>query len=338
MTALGNEAASVLITGAGGFVGGNLVRHFAAQGRRVVALDLHPADSEALRYVREWANAIAWERADIRDRSALTDIFARHRVGVIVHAAAITPFDEAMERARARDVLEVNLLGTLNIVELAERFDVGRIVVVTSGAGVGLPPPGTATIDETTPAAPSSLYGISKLAQEHLVARMRGLTGRSLAAVRIAQPYGPLDRPTPERAAPSPIADWVEAAASGKELVVVDPDMARDWIYVADLAEAIGALAASPTLTHPLYNAGAGRSTRVSNVIAAIVREWPAARIRLDPGGRPNRNLRPEALRPAFAIDRLVAQTGFAPRTDICAGIANYAAWIRTRDASGRDR
>src|SRR5262245_26225854 len=188
----------VLVTGAVGFVAVNIARALVSRGHHVVAADHRAADDRARRFLGPEAT---WLTADVRDPAPLTAAMRAHRIDAVVHAAAVTTTTEAFERERARDVLDVNVVGTVAVLEAAAAARVGRVVVVSSTAALGPGYQGPMPVPEAAPAAPVDLYGVSKQALELAAARLATLHGLEVAAVRLAQPYGPMERPSPDRAA-----------------------------------------------------------------------------------------------------------------------------------------
>lgn len=150
------EDDTVLVTGAGGCIGAWVVARLKARGRPVVGLD-RSSDRRRLSLAMDGdvADEVPWEVADITDGAAVADIVARHRVGAVVHLAALQiPFCAADPIAGAR----VNVLGHVNVLEAARRAGLRRIVYASSVAAQTLAGrPG-----------PDTLYGIYKQADEGL--------------------------------------------------------------------------------------------------------------------------------------------------------------------------
>jgi nucleoside-diphosphate-sugar epimerase len=322
---------TVLVTGAAGFVGVNIVRTLAARGHQVVGLDHRAPDAAVARFLGEAAPKVIWVRGDVRERDSLVGPLRAHGVQQVVHGAAVTATLPDWERDRAATLFDVNVMGTLAVLDAARAAGARRVVVVGSGAAVGFGP-AERPVPEDAPAAPSELYGISKLAAERIALRLRDVYLLDIVAVRMAAPYGPMERPSPDRAALSPVAEWVEAAAAGRPIEVASLDSGRDWIYVEDAAQAYAALVEAEGLRHALYNLGPGVTLSAREVIGAIRRAWPKAEVVERADAVPNPNLSPGRLRGPLQAERLRDELGFHPRYDIAAGIARYAAWI----AAGR--
>lgn len=315
----------VLVTGAAGFVAINVVRALATRGHHVVAFDHRAADDDA----RAYAGAgVGWVIGDIRDVQALGRAIKTHAIDVIVHAAAVTATTPEWERDRAGDVLGVNVLGTVAALESAHTAGLHRVIVLSSASAVGARDGNEPYIPEAAAAAPGDLYGISKRALEMVADRLAQLYSLRVVAVRLSQPYGPMERPSPDRAALSPIAEWVTAAQEGRFLVTPSLDIAKDWIYIDDVGDAFARLVEARELRHAMYNLGLGENVTVRQVMDSIRGAWPRVEVSVMPNWRPNPNLAGERLRPPLEMTRLAEDVGFRPRFTIESGIARYAAWL----------
>jgi nucleoside-diphosphate-sugar epimerase len=316
----------VLVTGAAGFVTLNITRALAARGHDVVALARRPPDDAARAYV---GAAVRWSVGDVREPDVLGRALKTSAAEVVVHGAAVTATTPEWERDRAGDVFGVNVLGTINALAAAHAAGVRRVIVLSSASAVGPREAGEAFIPEGAPAAPRDLYGISKRTLEMVAERLAALHELPLVMVRLSQPYGPMERPSPDRAALSPIADWVTAAQEGRFLTTPSVEITKDWIYVDDVAEAFARLVEARELRHTLYNLGLGESVSVREVMDHIRRAWPRIEVSVMPSWRPNPNLSGDRVRPPLEMTRLAEDVGFRPEFSIERGIARYAAWLR---------
>jgi nucleoside-diphosphate-sugar epimerase len=317
--------ARVLVTGAAGFVALNAARALAARGHSVVAFDHRAPDEAARAYA---GGGVGWSIGDVRDAAAVGRALKAHAIDTLLHGAAVTATTPEWERERAADVIGVNVLGTVSALQCAAAAGVRRVVVLSSASAVGARPAGEAAIPEGAAAAPTDLYGISKRALEMAAERLAALHGFELVIVRLSQPYGPMERSSPDRAALSPIADWVTAAQEGRFLTTPSLDIAKDWIHIEDVAEALVRLVDASALGHAMYNLGLGHNVSVRTVLDVIRHAWPRAEISVMPAWRPNPNLASDRLRPPLEMTRLAEDVGFRPQYDIETGIARYAAWV----------
>ena len=318
--------ARVLVTGAAGFVTLNVVRALAARGHEVVALDRRPPDDAARTYA---GASVRWSVGDVRDAEVLGRVFKTSAAEILVHGAAVTATTPEWERERAADVLGVNVGGAINALTAAHAAGVQRVIVVSSASAIGPREPDEAFIPEGAAAAPRDLYGISKRALELVAERLAELHALPVVAVRLSQPYGPMERPSPDRAALSPIAEWISAAQEGRFLTTPSLELTKDWIYIDDVAEAFARLVEARALRYTTYNLGLGESVTVARVMDNIRLAWPAIEVSVMPSWRPNPNLAGDRLRPPLAMTRLAEDVGFRPAYAIERGIATYAAWVR---------
>ena len=318
--------ARVLVTGAAGFVTLNVVRALAARGHEVVAFDRRPPDDVARAYA---GAAVRWSVGDVRETDLLGRVFKTSAAELVVHGAAVTATTPEWERDRAGDVFGVNVIGTINTLTAAHAAGVRRVIVVSSASAVGPREPGEVVIPEGAAAAPRDLYGISKRTLEMVAERLSALHSLPVVAVRLSQPYGPMERPSPDRAALSPIAEWVMAAQEGRFLTTPSLDVTKDWIYIDDVAEAFARLVEARELRHTMYNLGLGESVSVARVMDNIRLAWPRIEVSVMPNWRPNPNLAGDRVRPPLEMTRLANDVGFRPECSIERGIARYAAWLR---------
>ena len=147
---------ATLVTGGAGFVGSNIVKAVAAEGHRVVCFDLAPADALLRDYLEPWSDSVTYVQGDILNVADLRQTAAQHPIDKIVHAAAFTPSQAGdMEAERSRDIVNINLQGTANLLDLAAASaTLDRFVYVSSEAVYGEAAPGVALLKEDS-AAPA---------------------------------------------------------------------------------------------------------------------------------------------------------------------------------------
>lgn len=312
----------VLVTGALGFVGVNLVRRFATAGSDVTALDLHKPDPAAARFLSGVAPAVRHVRGDVTDRGWAGEAGPGYW-DLVVHAAALTPLAEGQEGALASLTCEVNVVGTANVLAWAAGARPGRLMYVSSGSVYGTPG-GREPLDETAEHRPGTVYGITKSAAERVARRLGRLAGLDVLVVRLSQPYGPMERATGSRSALSPVHDWCAAAVRGEPALVDDDlDLTRDYLHVDDLVDAVHRLATLPAPTADVYNVGPGVAVSLRAVLETVRRRFPG--LQVAPGGA---HLTAATVRPPLRIDRLTTETGWAPHLDLRAGVDAYVDWL----------
>jgi nucleoside-diphosphate-sugar epimerase len=315
----------ILITGAGGFVGVNLVRRFGAGGAAVHALARRAPDEPTMRFLADVEERMRWVLGDVTDAARCEAILAETRPDVVVHAAAVT-FTSAQERADPATVFDVNAVGTRNLLEAARSNGVGTFVYVSTGGLYGAAPP-TPALDETTPMRPGSMYAIAKIASEHLCVRYAELTGMRTRIGRLGTAYGPMERTTRSRTNMSAIHQVVSAAAPGVTLAVAGADVARDYCHVDDVSEAFWHLATTADLPDRTYNVGATVAEPLRVALDALAARvpgftWTAAEPEHAEVVQTEANARA-----AMDMGRLERDTPWRERYPLELGVEAYLAW-----------
>ena len=315
----------IAVTGATGFIGTHLVKELAASGHDVVGVDLRPPDEVTAAYLGPDGDRVRFATADLAVRGHLEDAAPGPFDGV-VHAAVVTSTAE-VEAADPERVVSVNLLGTIETLRVARVWRARRFIYVSSSGVYGETDPAI-PLTEDAPLQLRSLYTMTKYASERLVASANGEDGLAGASIRIAAPYGPMERPTGARTVMSLIHGLVHAAVEGRPVRLAGGGHGRDWTYAGDVGRAVGWLLRAPRLAHACYNVSSGTIRTVAEVartLALLVPgfAWrPAASSACDlDGGRGQR-------RGPLDLARIHA-LGFAPRYGLREGLEETVAWIR---------
>lgn len=310
---------TVVVTGALGFVGVNVVRALAASGTDVVAIDCREPDELADAYLAGLDGRVEHHRADI---SAPGWPCPEAPADAVIHAAAVTLIADAEEGAGAAAAASVNVAGTANVVSWAISAGVRRIVHVSSAAVYG-PGTGLPCIDESTPPAPDTVYGITKLAGEQLACRLADLASTELVIARLSHVFGPMERPSPSRAVLSPVHGWVEALVDGRPLRTATGGLARDFLHVTDAAEALVGMVRAPLAEHRVFNIASGISVTDAEAVAVLSSLDPSVTASVE-------DLGDIASRPPLRTERIREWTGWMPRLDFAAACRDYVAWRRS--------
>ena len=190
---------TTLITGGTGFVGANLVKDLASNGHTVVSMDLNAPDSLMHNFISEVASNISFVTGDILDQQFLDNIQSTYKIDRIIHAAVYTVNQLDLEIEKSREIIDINVMGTTNLLELARKAKVKRFLYISSGAAYGLAEEPDQTFNETSIPQPDFLYGITKYTSELLTRRYSELYGFSSASIRLSTPFGPMERVTNHR-------------------------------------------------------------------------------------------------------------------------------------------
>jgi UDP-glucose 4-epimerase len=260
---------SVLVTGARGFIGQAVCKLLQRESYSVVALDQLRADDG------QGDAAGKAIQCDVSDAERLQGVFERERIGAIVHLAAILP--TAAQRDPLRTT-QVNVSGSLNLLEMARRFGVRRVVFGSSLSVYGSCPP-EERVSETHRAAPEDLYGAAKLYVERLGEAYRNCDGLEFVALRIGRVIGEGARSSTS-AWRSEIFEKLQANEPAEITLNFVPHERVLLVHVADVATMLILLMQAPRLSHMIYNAPC-ESVIVSDLKRAVESLNPKIRVRL---------------------------------------------------------
>jgi nucleoside-diphosphate-sugar epimerase len=243
---------SILVTGAAGLIGSQIVRTLLDRGEIVVALDRILLTGR-LDDLMSDGNITTLEE-DVTDLDALEAIILENNVERIIHTAAILP---PTSEEQPHLSYKVNISGTNNIFEAAHRNDVKRVVYPSSIATYGdQSDHGDAVLDEESIQRPFSLYGVAKLANEFAARTYTRNTGLDCRGLRICTVFGH-GRLTGRSAAASAMIST--AAVGDAYLCPVTPEQTSAYIYIDDVAEYMVQLAFSDSLSRDIYCSSAHR-------------------------------------------------------------------------------
>ena len=244
----------ILVTGGAGFIGSHVVDTFIANGHEVVVVD----DLSTGR--RSNLNpAATFYKVDIRSEE-LKEIFEKERPQVVDHHAA-----QMDVRRSVVDPLfdaDVNVLGSIKLIELAREYGVERFIYISTGGAV-YGEPEYLPCDESHPINPICPYGASKHTVEHYLYMYQELYDLDYVVLRYPNVYGPRQDPHGEAGV---VAIFTGLMLNGEQVVINgDGDQERDFVYVADCARA-NLLALTSDSKNTIFNLGEGKGTTVNQV------------------------------------------------------------------------
>ncbi|NLT74866.1 MAG: SDR family NAD(P)-dependent oxidoreductase [Chloroflexi bacterium] len=218
----------VLVTGGAGFIGSHIVDALLENGHDVVVVDDLSTGKRANVNTRARLYQV-----DIRDEQALDAVLAQEKPEAISHQAAKANVRESMVRPQL--YAEVNILGSLNLLELARRHGVRKVIYASTGGAV-YGEPEYLPADEQHPINPLDPYGASKHQVEHYLYIYRKHFGIDYTVLRYPNVYGPRQDPDGEAGV---IAIWTALMLKGQPTVVHGSgEQQRDFVYVGDIARA----------------------------------------------------------------------------------------------------
>lgn len=322
---------AILVTGATGFVGTNIVETLLARGEHVVAFGQGGMPVNALRAFARFGDALEVVEGDVRDQDGLERLFATRRIERMVHGAVITA-GVARERQDVTVIVDVNVSGTARMLETARRHGVGRIVHVSSGSAYGRSLFECDRLrEDATPERPQTMYQITKFAGERTALRLRELHGLDLVCVRLGSVIGPWERDTGVRDTLSTHFQLARMAARGEPAVLPQREFRRDWVYCRDVAGAIAALLSAQSPAHALYNVSSDMNWGGLAKWCDKLREvYPHFDYRVArEGERTNLGISELQDRGVMDIGRLRGDVGYSPRFGPAEAYEDYAVWLR---------
>ncbi|MBI1823131.1 MAG: GDP-mannose 4,6-dehydratase, partial [Nitrospirae bacterium] len=257
---------NILVTGAAGFIGSHLTERLLAHGYRILGLDnfdpfFDPATKRNNVEIFKNHPQFSMLEGDIRDISFLKEIFSRYPIDKIIHLAARAGVRPSIQDPSLYD--EVNVRGTLNLLELSKEKQIRQFVFASSSSVYG----GNKKIpfSEGDPVdSPVSPYAVTKKAGELLCYNYHHLFNIPMTCLRFFTVYGPRQRP--EMA----IHLFARAILEGKNLPLYgDGTTRRDFTYIEDIIDGI-VLALEKTFDYEIFNLGESVSYPIMEVIQLL--------------------------------------------------------------------
>jgi nucleoside-diphosphate-sugar epimerase len=299
----------VLVTGAAGLVGNAVRVMLENAGRRVIAIDRTGAKIEG-RDVTE---------CDVTDIHGLHNIARHNELTGIVHCGAFSgPMVAADSPAQ---MVQVNIVGTANILELARIVGRTRVVFCSSTSAYGPTPPGP--VPEDVALKPSTVYGASKAASEHLVGSYGQQHGVDGVSLRLSWIYGP------RRTTACTIRTMITDALAGRATrLPFGRDFPRQYIHIDDAAHALVAALDKPRLPRATYTITGGTWMTLGEIAGIVSKVMPAADIEVADGPDPV-----DDRQERFDISAAARDLEYRPSVSLEDGIRSYRAWLEARFA-----
>jgi UDP-glucuronate 4-epimerase len=310
-----------LVTGGAGFIGSHLVdRLLAEDPDRVVVVDNFDEfyDPQIKRlnisdHVKRQAYRLVM--ADIRDYEALKRVFAEHHFDAIIHLAAKAGVRPSVSEPRV--YTEVNINGTMNLLELAERNGVRKFVFGSSSSVYG--PAAIPPFREDAPLAPISPYASTKASGELLAHAYSHLYGMQIVCLRFFTVYGARQRPD------LAIHKFARLIASGSPIMVYgDGSAERDFTYIDDILQGVMAAIEYDATPFEVINLGESQTVTVNRMIGlleeALGRKAIVERRPPQPGDMPLTHA---------DITKARKLLSYRPTTPMETGIKKFAEWFK---------
>lgn len=319
---------SVMVTGAAGFIGSHLVERLLAEGEEVIALD--DLSSGSLANLSEARSSrlgkLNFQRADITS-TASAEVIKKYRPEVIFHLAAQVD----VRKSVADPIYDamINVIGTLNILQAAERAGTRKVVFTSSGGCIyGEPEPARLPVTEDQiylpESVPESPYGVSKKVVLDYLRYFRVVKELDHTALALSNVYGPRQEPASEVGLEGQVvAIFSRKMLAGRPCTIYgEGEQTRDFIYVDDVVAAF--VATRDKAGGELINVGSGTELSV-NELHARLKELTSSRYEPVYGAARPGELERIAVDPGKAAEVL----GWHPTTSLEDGLKQTVAWFR---------
>ena len=307
-----------LVTGGAGFIGSHIAQRLLETGHEVVVLDNFSSGSRA--NIAAIGNDVRVVEGDVRDLGTVETCAAGCEV--IFHEAAIVSVPYSIERPQESH--DVNIQGTLNVLQAARKARTRRVLFASSAATYGEEP--TLPKTEAMRPEPMSPYGVVKLTGEHYLATWSKLFGVETVALRYFNVFGP--RQDPKSAYSGVISIFVDRILAGRPITFFgDGEQSRDFIYVANVVDANILAATRDGVSGRVFNVACGKRTTLRQLASLIEgaagrTQSPVERVFADP--------RAGDIKDSVAdISRARAELGYEPAVDVEVGLAKLVEHVR---------
>jgi len=246
----------IFITGATGFIGANLARRLIESDKEVHILT-RPASK--MWRLDDILDKIHCHNGDLINPAGLNKVIAKIKPDIVYHLAVYGAYSKQNEPEK---IIKTNILGTFNLIKSCRINKVKIIVNTGSSSEYGFK---KNPMKETDFLEPNSYYAVSKAAQTMLCNYSSRLYNFPIITLRIFNIYGPWEEPG--RLMPTLIVSCLE----NKDLNLVDPKVARDFVYIDDLLDVYLKVAKHPELGGEIINVGSGRQSTIKDVVKIIM-------------------------------------------------------------------
>ena len=296
----------------------------AQRGHDVVCFDVVAADAQVRKYLEPLAGQLTFSQGDILNKGDVERVASQHNITKIVHAAVFTPnVAPTLEVERSRAIVDINVVGTANLLDLACGLSLERFLYVSSEAVYGDSRDLEETLYEDSALDPRNLYAVTKYTSEMLTRRYGQLHGFQTVSARLTSPFGPMERITPYRGRMSLIYEWTGNVVRSEPIRVGDRTIGRDYTYVLDTAAGIFTILDAPSLSYDVYNVSAGRSITPHEVMQVLQEMRPALQVIDEPAHRGRQGVKED-------VARLREDLGFTASFDLASALRDYIQWRET--------
>ncbi|SNZ15353.1 UDP-glucose 4-epimerase [Natronoarchaeum philippinense] len=313
----------ILVTGGAGFIGGHLAESFAGAGHDVTVLDnLDPYYDTGIKQhnidaSQQAANnsggSYEFVEGSVTDQDTVTDLV--DDTDAIYHQAAQAGVRTSVDNPRKPH--DINVDGTLNVLDAARDSDIERVVLASSSSVYGKPE--YLPYDEDHPTNPVSPYGVSKLAAEQYARVYAELYDLPTVSLRYFTVYGPRMRPN------MAMTNFVSRCLNGKPPVIYgDGEQTRDFTYIDDIVRVNQQLLTDDSADGEIINVGSTDNIDIET-LAEVVQDELAPELELEY----DEARTGDAEHTHANVSKANALLGYEPTVDIREGVAQFIEWYQ---------
>ena len=297
---------AIVITGSAGLIGFGVADRLAREGRTVIGSDrIQPREDGG------------FPSTD----AELTDVHKLHAIcsgdiAAIVHCGAVS--GPMLGRDNPRAVIETNVAGTANLLEIARQRGV-RLVFCSSTSAYGNTAAGLDPVPEEAPLAADDVYGATKASGDILTRAYVAQTGLDAAVLRFSWVYGPRRRTT------CVLREMIQDAQAGRATTLpYGRGFTRQYVYIDDVVSAvIAALDAEEIGPQRAFNITGGQRLEFGEIVDTVRLAVPGASITLGEGVDPE-----DQSHGRFDISAAARVLGWRPQVAFADGVRRYADWL----------
>lgn len=298
----------VLVFGASGFVGQNVVKELGDLGLEVTATDIIPMNVSL-------SDNVTFVKADILDDQHLDDLIEGQ--DIIIHFAT-SNLRTSLKNPKRN--IKINVQGTINILESARKHGIKKVVYSSASSIYGIPE--YLPVDENHPKKPATIYGVGKYTGEHILRVYYELYGINYFVMRFTNVYGPYQHPDTGGLIPVVMSKIIK----GEEVTIFgDGSQTRDFVYVGDIAKLTTKLVIDENIKNSIVNVGSGENTSI----------WDAAKfcgevLEIEPNFVFKKQEGGERKEFQASLKKCDDIFGFVPSTSLESGLKKTSEWIKT--------
>jgi UDP-glucuronate 4-epimerase len=321
----------LLVTGAMGHVGYETTKQAAALGLEVVAQYLstfRKDDAEAL------GPNVCWAQCDLSNPYELAMLCADHDIYGCIHTAAIP--NDTVGLPQPLRTFESNVVAVGLLLETARRRNWQRFLYVSTGSVYQDWKDISNPIPETAQPSPKTLYGCTKRSAELMVEAYANSYSLPAATVRISWIFGPPMVPATFDGPRGPIPEFLRRVLQGEEIKEPEGgDFAASFTYVPDCAKGLLTAYQAKKLSYRSYNLGSGKNQTTFEILDAICKVLPDAKITVGSGTNPW--TQHATLRGPLSCERMKEDFNFTPSYSLEKAISEFASWMKSNPESYRN-